>query len=529
VRRLVLAALLFSCATPGEREKGPLVPVKGVTIEQVIGGGHARRIALLVGVDHYDDPFWPALSFAEKDAGDLAATLKSPEIGRFDEARVITASSRAQLIEAIDGLARLAPNPDDVVLVYVSSHGTLADDRKDGLVPTVVLRDTRSNALLETGVRVAELIRHFDRLPSERKALILATCHSGTGKSLLPPDVATELGRLKGPAPIESVSSASLVLSAASAGQAAREDDRLGNDVYTHFFIEALRERIDANGDGAVSATEAHEVAREKTYAFTEGRQVPTVHAAITGSDPIILAGAIERAGRPVIAGHAERLAGLALYVDGRNKGAFPGEFVVEPGEHDLALVAKDGSVIASDARDLSPNAIFAAESLLATRRWSAAVRVGALGFAAGNIGDPLLMVDVALSRRGDTFDASIDVATGHSSAPIMLGGRAVDQRLTLLSFGGGVALTQSFGPLRLSVGPHLMYLVLLRSVGPAALGESQAVGTMLPGIELGASLDAGRWIIDLRARGHYLPLVLDDEVRSLAALSITAGTGYRW
>ena len=95
--------------------------------------------------------------------------------------------------------------------------------------------------------------------------------------------------------PIEEVSRASVVLAASDWGETAREDAKLENDIYTHFFVEALRIGADRNGDGAVTVSEAHDYARRMTYEYTNGRQRPSAETAEVGADPIVLVGRVLR------------------------------------------------------------------------------------------------------------------------------------------------------------------------------------------------------------------------------------------
>ena len=128
-----------------------------------------------------------------------------------------------------------------------------------------------------------------------------------------------------------------MVLTAAAFGETARESEELGHDIYTWFFIEALS-KGDRDGDGAVTASEAHDWAREKTYEFTHGAQRPTSDSDILGKDPIVLAGSPTRVGRPVLYSYAASAEGLALLVDGTAKGTLPGGIAVEPGRHQIEL-----------------------------------------------------------------------------------------------------------------------------------------------------------------------------------------------
>lgn len=537
----VLSALALGACSGPTRAKGELVPLPGLSAAEVNAQARPRRVALVVGVDQFSDRFWPRLSWAAKDAHDLSSALLAKEVGGFDEVRVLddeAHTDRRSILQEIDRLAERAPREEDLVVLYVSAHGTLAQDPVRGLVRVIVVRDTKPSDLIGTGIPVDALIERFDRLPSRRRTLILATCHSGSGKSLLPPEVVAELRGAKGPTPLELVSSASLVLSAADVGQAAREDDRLENDVYTHYFVEALRTKADANGDGAVSATEAHDYARARTYAFTEGRQVPTVQATIAGADPMILAGSVAAIGRPMISGYGFGMSGLELFVDGQKKGVFPGSFAVEPGERALTVARPSGEVLVAEDVALAPGESLVADALLdrAQHHHTLAIELGSIGFLAPGVSEgvarPLFLAGVSFVARDvpwSGFDLGANVGLGTAGQTVPIGGSEIAQQLTAVELGVHASLARALGPLRLSVGPHLAYLILIRAIGPAALKEVQSAGALLPGVTLGASLSLGRLELSLRAQGHYLPLILDGQLRNLAALSLAIGTGVRF
>jgi len=534
----VLIALALSACSGPSRAKGALPLLSAAELN---ARAKPRRVALVIGVDRFSERFWPSLSWAAKDARDLSAALKAEDVGGFDEVRVLEGDAhtdRRSILREIDRLAQRAPREEDLVVLYVSTFGTLAQDPVRGLVRILVASDTKPSDLIGTGIPVDDLIERFDRLPAQRRTLILATCSSGSGKSLLPPEVMAQLRGAKGPTPLELISSTSLVLSAADVGQTAREDDRLENDVYTHYFVEALRTMADANGDGAVSATEAHDYARARTSAFSGGRQVPTVQATSAGADPMILAGSVAAIGRPMVSGYGFGLTGLELFVDGQKKGVFPGSFAVEPGERALTVARPGGEILVTEEIELAPGDSLAADVLLdrAEHHRALAVELGAIGFLAPSASDglarPLLLAGASFIAR-DTpwpgFDLGANIGLGTAGQTVPSGGAEIAQQLTAIELGLQASWAGAFGPLRLSVGPHLACLILIRAIGPAALKEVQSAGALLPGVELGASLSLGRLELSLRGRGHYLPLVLDGQLRNLAALSLAVGAGVRF
>jgi len=297
----------------------------------------ARRLALVVGINHFQDPKWRDLEFAEKDARDMARRLQDQDIGYFDKVTVLTGPSqttRQKILSSFQELENMNMGPDDIVLIYFSTHGTLARDENHKLHQYLVTSDTDFENVPQTAIDVEKMVASFNDLKSKRKVLMLATCHSGMGKSELPPDIREELSHTKSDflvKPVEFASEASVIIGASSWGETAREDAELKNDIYTHFFLKGLIEG-DRNEDGAVSISEAHDYAQRHTYYYTRGEQRPFARSDILGADPIILSGRVLRQGKPVVYSYGERLAGSVLEVDGSKKGELPDGFAAEPG-----------------------------------------------------------------------------------------------------------------------------------------------------------------------------------------------------
>ncbi|RKI45173.1 caspase family protein, partial [Corallococcus sp. AB004] len=351
---VVLAlVVLGACHSVESREKGRAVRVRlddGVLASAQEGERHA----LLIGISAYTDPAWNGLRYAAKDADDLGRVLADPARGGFRSVTVLTRpeqTTRTSVLAALHALEVRPWRPQDTVVVYVSGHGSLARDVKGELQRYLVTSDTRYRDVAGTGLDMATLEQSLERLGSRRRVLVLATCHSGTGKSLLPPEVRDELAHTKAsflPQPLEAASRASLVLSASDWGEAAREDDALANDIYTHFLIQALDGSGDRNRDGAVSATEAHDWARRNTWAYTEGRQRPSAQILEVGADPVLLSGSLQRPGQPEVFSYSARLEGFTLKVDGHDAGELPGGVVVPEGRRKLEL-RKGGQVLWED------------------------------------------------------------------------------------------------------------------------------------------------------------------------------------
>ncbi|MBN2496171.1 MAG: caspase family protein [Deltaproteobacteria bacterium] len=347
MRRLSAALALVclaACASPGayRGDKGsllaPFAPA-GITDS----ASRPRRFALIVGVDEFEDERFPDLRYARADAETLAEALDDG----FDHVETLSAreqTTRTAIIKALARIGERADRPTDTVLVYFSTHGSLAQEPGGELRRYLVASDTAMHLLSQTGLAVEGLLRAVEAMPSRRKLVILATCHSGRGKSQLSDSLSEALAALKAPLqPIEQVSEATIVLTASAFGDTARESEELGHDIYTHFLLQALDPRQgDRDGNGAVTASEAHDFARDRTWAFTQGRQRPTAESRILGRDPIVLSGRIQRVGLPVLYSYAPSAEGLELRIDGQAKGALPGGVALPEGEHRIELRRQD-------------------------------------------------------------------------------------------------------------------------------------------------------------------------------------------
>ncbi len=545
---LTLAALcalggLAACLAGG-RPKGGLAPLDGVSAAAVDAALRPRRLALLVGIEAFRDGRWPALRHAAADARDLGAALGAAELGGFDAVEVLAAEAGTPLAairEALDRLAGANRSPDDTVLVYFSTHGTLARGPDGALARYLVTSDTDQAHVPGSALSVRELLAGFERLPSRRKVLVLASCHSGAGKSGLPQDVVVELQGLKSGffvRPLEEISQASMVLSACAWGETAREDDGLGHDIYTAFLLEALREG-DADGDGAVTASEAHARAMARTYYFSGGRQRPQAESSVLGADPIVLAGRRERPGQPVLFSFLPSLQGLRIEVDGRDKGELPARLVLEPGAHHVVLREPGaGAPVLEREVELALGDELKVEELLerARPRWLLAVRGGYQAFLDGAtraslVGD-LGLADLSLSVLDwpvAPLEVRLDVGLGGARQRLVEAGAPLEQECLTWHYGLSALYRFELAPVELLLGPRFAGLHVKRRVSaPVAL--TQHAWNFAGGLVLAARVALGHGLgLELEARLHYFAMQAGEEVRHLGFVDLLAGLGWRF
>lgn len=494
---MILAALAFAGATV----------VDPAEAAAALAG---RRIALLVGPASFADPALDSLRYPDDDARGLAAALADPAVGHFDQIWTLTDpadSSVAGVRAAMAAVGRAVRSPRDTVFVYFSTHGTLAPEER-GLRPWLLLADSRLADPTGSGLSQQAVLDWVEDLPSRRRVVIFATCHSGQGKSALNAEASAALAGSKGARPLHEASEATVVIGVCAMQETARESDQLGHDVYTAFLLDALREG-DRDGDGAVTVTEAHAAARDAAWSFTGGGQRAWAHSEVLGDDPIVLAGARTRPARPVLGSWQARLAGYRLRVDGEVKGELPGEILVDPGVHRVELLAPGAErVVARQRLRLGEGRRLDADRAWRRDRLRLGVSVGGDVFSIGPDPAPTLGAELHLPRLpGPGWELVATGATGLRWPDPTLSGSLVAEHVLVP---GTVQLRAGFG----------LQGWLLQ--GPDLLAPSLAP---VPSLSLGW-LPVGLGWMRLSARGGWLWYTDDDRLHSGWSLSLGLSAG---
>jgi len=309
-----------------------------IPTDYIITNEFSKYYLISIGINDYEDDFWPSLKWPSKDANRVSNMFGIDTKNIIQKTILLNETANLQSVKnTLVNIAKLASYNDKVIL-YLSGHGTLALNDDGDLSRIVVLYDTQKNNLRQTGISHQWLRQWLSTLKANKKMIIFATCNSGVGKSRIPSSIEQLLASKKGKLiPLEDVSEGALILAAAAKGEAAHEDDNLEGDIYTHFLLEAL-ELYDRNRDGMVSALEAHDYAREKTWTFTRGKQRPTADIELIGNADIPLAGRKLRSPLPILEAYDEELAGFRVQIDGKEKGKLPLAFPLNPGRSKVTL-----------------------------------------------------------------------------------------------------------------------------------------------------------------------------------------------
>ena len=196
--------------------------------------------ALVVGISQFQPEIGAEnLSFADQDAMAMAQALADPGVGRFTAKNVFCLTNDKATTSAIKAkLNRIATvaKPEDMVLVYVSTHGSSRSDdiKQVSYLYTYDTDVTSRDQIFGTAlpmVDVAGIIR--TRCRAERTVVVFDTCHSGSGagSDTLSQD---DFDRLRDGA-------GRYVLSSCDANEKSYETD--GHGCFTASLLRNLRER----------------------------------------------------------------------------------------------------------------------------------------------------------------------------------------------------------------------------------------------------------------------------------------------
>jgi uncharacterized caspase-like protein len=331
---LVMAAILLLWTN--------LSAAKPVTVSRV-KAMKPRLFVVAVGINDYEDSFFPDLRWAERDAQGFADSVGVDTdfevVRRVLRGRSVTAEALRSELQAV----AVQASGRDAVLIYLSSHGSLVAGKDGELEPVLVLSASDSKSLTRTALPLSTVLQWMGRIPASKKFMITAACHSGVGKSRLTPDIQERLAQAKGSIELQTASEGIIVLSAAARNEVAVEDNKLRSDLYTYFFLAALTV-YDRNQNGSVSLLEAHDYATEMAFRASGGKQRPTIQAEAVGNVDVPLRGKPTRKGLPVLAGYDDRFSGLEVEVNQQPKGRLPFAFPLRAGRNEVVLFAQDGA-----------------------------------------------------------------------------------------------------------------------------------------------------------------------------------------
>jgi len=217
-----------------------------------------RKKALLIGVSDYTYGFTP-LASAIKDVQAIKRVLERPDIGDFQELKVLENPDRQSMEEAIEILFANC-RKEDLVLLFFSGHGVKDEDGRLYLAACNARKDDKGRLVKSRAVAGSLVVQFMENCRSKRQVIILDCCFSGAfaegmkAKDDGSVDVIKQLG-----------GEGRVVLSSSSSTQYSFEQQGFELSIYTHFLVEGMETGdADQDRDGFIQIDELHEYAKRR-------------------------------------------------------------------------------------------------------------------------------------------------------------------------------------------------------------------------------------------------------------------------
>lgn len=250
-----------------------------------------NKYALVIGISNFEDKSIN-LRYAAKDATDFANFLTTRGNFKAENVKLLT-DEHATRQGIIDALGKkwlgAKANSNDLVIIYVSSHGSPAKEEanKNNFL---VAYDTNKNSLLATGIPMQWLSQIIkDEVRSDRIVLVLDVCHSGAarqGEKTIFREPGINLRNV-------TFGAGQSILCSSLADQVSWESKKYPNSVFTKRLIEGLVSQGDKT-----TLVQAYDYIKDKVESevMTDRgeRQTPILDTSLWEGDNVMIAVPIE-------------------------------------------------------------------------------------------------------------------------------------------------------------------------------------------------------------------------------------------
>lgn len=244
--------------------------------------------AIIVGIGNFADKTIPSLKYPTKDAKDFYNFLINQAHFAPDHIRLLlneNATQRRILTELGDKFLPRVARKDDLVVLYLSSHGSPSKvDVRDKNY--LVAYDTEKSNLFASGIEMQDLTQLIkSRVDSERVLIVLDACHSGAADAnAKDANSASNFDAAK-----ISQGSGQLVICSSKPTERSWESRRYTNGVFTRKLIEGLQKNGSQTKLGDAFTFTKNEVHNEVQE--DEGiTQTPVLKSKWNGNDLILTA-----------------------------------------------------------------------------------------------------------------------------------------------------------------------------------------------------------------------------------------------
>ena len=235
-----------------------------------------KSFALLVGISDYQNPGIMPLRFAHEDAILFQQHLQSPRGGALPDENVQSLineqATTAGIRTAIETVLKTLAGPEDTVLVFFASHGTVDPETRQGFIVTY---DSDPQDLASTALPMADLQNLVEqRLSSvKRFQIYVDVCHAGKIGTIL--DKKNRINRV-----VEDLGEADgeiIGFMASEPREVSFEGPQFGggHGAFTYFLLNALNGAADYGQEGTVVLNDMIDYVENRVEEATYDRQHP--------------------------------------------------------------------------------------------------------------------------------------------------------------------------------------------------------------------------------------------------------------
>ena len=248
-----------------------------------------KLYALVVGVSRYQSTSLKPLTYAAKDAADLASLLKSAKGSLYGDAEVKLLTDDTATIQGVkEGLAWLerSVRRNDIGLVYLAGHG-LTDATG---TYWFMASDSEPATSAPTGISGKELLESLPNLAGQ-PVMLLDTCYSGAAAMSAATKGSVDINGIV--SDLSQSDNRVITLAAASGREISQENPIWGNGAFTKAVIEGLRDGKAELGpvrDGKIRISQLRSYVAQRVGDLTNFTQHPVLNLPDPSDDPVIWA-----------------------------------------------------------------------------------------------------------------------------------------------------------------------------------------------------------------------------------------------
>lgn len=197
-----------------------------------------RKIAVVIGVNAYQDPDIPALNGAVRDA-DAVATVLQDKLGY--DVRVVHNATRADIVRTLNEVGDETGSKDSVV-VYYAGHGYQMEDTKEGYwIPSDASTSNPDNWISNSDIN-----QLLTNIPAKQMLLVSDSCFSGALTN--EQKVSSKVTSVE--TPVEILGKRSVVIMSSGGEEPVMDEGRDGHSIFAWHLMDKVQ-KLDSFEHGA--------------------------------------------------------------------------------------------------------------------------------------------------------------------------------------------------------------------------------------------------------------------------------------